>query len=80
MTTNERLNVNDRLNDMYREARKQGRGLDALTLVQVRDRLDQVPEGVTIEQLVALWNFVHAEPRNDGSDMIRFDHLRSMTS
>lgn len=37
-----------------------------------------LPPGVTIEQLVALWNFVHAEPRNDDSDMIRFDHLRSV--
>lgn len=31
-----------------------------------------------IEQLVALWDFVHAEPHNDDSDMIRFDHLRSV--
>lgn len=31
-----------------------------------------------LERLVALWVFVHAEPQNNNSDMIRFDHLRAV--
>lgn len=33
---------------------------------------------VWLRRVGALWAFIHAEPQNDGDDMIRFDHLRQV--